>query len=898
MIIGAHEEFTAIMKVLERMKSILRDADERGETEKEIETWVADMREAAYSVEDIIDEFLYRGHGQWSGGDKSGVFKQIVKFPKNLWVTHNMASKLKQCLADIKRIDATHKQFNFLPRGEAQRFERREASSLSAEEYVVGMEIYEEKLLDWLQSGRQSKISVVGQPGSGKTTIVAKVYNNKKVKSHFQCSAWITVSREFIVINLLKSMIKQLYKKKVNFLQPKLDEMVYDELVRTISDYLQTKRYLIVLDDVWELNLNIWNQMKTAIPFRSKGSVIMLTTRKADVASFAFQVPNHILSIETLPENKAWELFCRRAFSSDTNIGCPQQLEPIARNLVKGCRGLPLTIVVMGSLMSSKDPTELEWKKKVVQSPNWELCNNSHFKWVNKILMLSIHDLPYRLKLCFMYCCIFPKDYLIKRKRLIRLWIAEEFVEKIRNRTLEEEADNYLEDLVCRNLFEVVTKNEFGRAKRLRLHDLIRELSLLISKREKFCVVQDGAEGEKVSNARRLAIHKSSPPNVDMSKLRSFFGFAIEITMSRQPYKLLRKFRFLRVLDLQGALIKELPNEIVELFNLRYLNLRRTGIKEVPKDLGKLRNLQTLDVSDTGVEALPKSAVLLRNLRNLLTYRYVYDLGSSKSFDFVHGTQVPFDVSELKDLQVLASIVANGDMVRQLGNVTQLRRLGIIFTKTGDQVQVQLQLQQLCATIQKLDRLQSLFIKASDENVEIQMDALHAPPPHLQRLTLVGKLNTVPKWFGSLNDLNFLLLECSKLSDKDPLSKIHALRNLRYLTLSNAYEGTDLHFHTGYLPMLKMLKLQNLSQLKKVRIKYGAMPKIEKLWLSCCDKLTKLPQGIEYLRELKELILEDMPEQFVNPLRDNGSSDRRRIATIAQINHYYRESSKMCHESL
>ncbi|KAJ4973988.1 hypothetical protein NE237_007162 [Protea cynaroides] len=806
MIIGAREEFRAIRGVLESIESFLRDADERSETEEKVKTWVAKVREEAYNIEDIIDEFSCRVDGQWSGGNIIGVAKQFVKFPKKYL-------------------------------GEVMRFKRPEGSSLSAEK-DVGMEEYEENLFDWLRSGKQSIISVVGLPGSGKTTIVAKVYNSKKVKRHFQCSAWITVSRVYAVNDLLKSTIKQLYKKKVNSLPTKLDEMGYNEPVKTISDYLQ--------NDVWEHNLEIWNKIKAAFQFPSKGSVIMLTTRHEDVASFSFDVPKHILKIEELPENKAWELFCRKAFSSDPKRRCPQRLEPRARDLVERCRGLPLTIVVMGGLMASKDLTELEWKK-VVQSPNLELCNNPNFEWVNNILMLSIHDLPYRLKHCCMYCCIFPEDYLIKRKKLIRLWIAEGFVEKIKNKTLEDVADKYIEELVCRNMILVEMKNEFGRAKRLQLHDLICKLGLLISERENFYVAQDRGEGEEVG----------IPPLFDLSKLRSFFGFATEITMSRQPYELTKKFKFLRVLDLQGALIKDLPNEIVELFSLRYLNLRRTGIKEVPKALAKLRHLQTLDVCDTEVEALPKSAVRLQNLRNLLMYHYVYDLRSPESFHFVRRTRVPFDISKLKNLQVLASIEVDGDMVRQLENMTQLRRLGIIFTKTDDQVQ-----------------LQYLFIKASDENVEIQMDAIHAPPPLLQQLTLVGKLNSV--WFDSLNNLTFLFLKFSKLGE-DPLSRIHDLPNLRCLTLSNAYEGKLLHFHFGCLPMLKMLRLWNLSQLNA--------------------KLLMLPQGIKYLLKLKELILEDMPEQFVNPLRAKGSIDGQRIAKKDQINHYYWESSKMYRES-
>ncbi|XP_043694569.1 disease resistance protein RPM1 [Telopea speciosissima] len=889
LVVGAREEFKAISDELESMKSFLRDADRRSETEEEVQTWVAQVRDAAYSVEDIIDEFMYRVDRHFSGGNLSGYVNQIVKFPKNVWVKHQMASKLEEIKANITGIKERHQRYHFhSEKEEGVRMRPHGESPLSAEDDVVGMEGYEKTLLDWLLQPRQrSLLSVLGMGGSGKTTIVAKVYNNKTVKKYFQCSAWVTISQKFQVENLFKRMIKEFYKAAKNLIPTDMNKMDYDDLVETIRDCLRQKRYLIVLEDVWNLDLGLWRRIKAAIlPFTSNGSAILLTTRNEDVARFSFGVPKCILCIDPLPENKAWDLFCRRAFLSRH---CPQQLEPTARDLVNGCRGLPLTIVVMGNLLSSKDKTELEWKK-VCQNPNWELSNNPRLEWCKGILLLSYHDLTYHLKLCFQYCCVFPEDYLIKRKRLIRLWIAEGFVEKIEGKTLEEVADTYLEELVCRSMLEVVTKNHFGRAKRVRLHDLLREVGLSISKRQKFCVLCDRG-GEDMDKARRLAIHKCDEkisPHFDMLKLRSLFVFDTETTMLSQSYELPKKLKFLRVLELQGIPIAILPNEIAKLFSLRYLNLRGTRIKKAPKALGKLRNLQTLDVCDTEVKELPKSVEHLQNLRNLIMYHY--DLKQSDFFDFVQGTRVPFDIRKLESLQVLASIEADDDMIKQLGNMTQLRRIGITKVRST-------QVQQLCVTIKNLHLLRSLFLMASDEHEVLQMDDLKCPPPNLARLTLVGKLKSVPSWFGSLNDLTFLFLKYSQLRE-NPLNQIHALTNLRRLTLSNAYEGTLLHFQPKWFPMLKMLRLWNLSQLNEVRIENGAMPDIEELWMSGCCKLLMLPQGIEYLCKLKELTLDAMPDQFVNRLRGEGSIDRGRIAHIPQINHYDRKSGKMHRESL
>jgi disease resistance protein RPM1 len=170
------------------------------------------------------------------------------------------------------------------------------------------------------------------------------------------------------------------------------------------------------------------------------------------------------------------------------------------------CEGLPLAIAALGSLMYSKNISQ--WKE-IYNSLNWSLSNNPKLQAVKTILLLSFNDLPYQLKHCFLYCSLFPEDHEIRRKRLIKLWMAEGFVEQVKGSTPEEVAESYLVELIFRSMLQVVERNEFGRPRRCKMHDLMRELALSISEREKFGVVHDGGEEMKECKARRISIHKT-----------------------------------------------------------------------------------------------------------------------------------------------------------------------------------------------------------------------------------------------------------------------------------------------------------------------------------------------------------------------------------------------------
>ncbi|XP_028052859.1 disease resistance protein RPM1-like isoform X1 [Camellia sinensis] len=882
---GVRDELNQLQQELKSMKSFLEDADRTtAQTEGE-KTWVDNVRDLTYKAENIIDEFMYHMNKQEVQGKFRRLLCHIVYAPKNLWVRHRIATQLQEINNTIKAIPERNQRYRVDRVGGAnsgsgsgshdhqgQKPNNAEDTLFVKDDDLVGIEDGKRQLLGWLMDKelQRTVISVVGMGGSGKTTLVAQAYNNQTVKQYFHCYAWITVSQTYVVDDLLRSMIKEFYSATEEAVPLDLSRKSHKELLEMISNYLKSKRYLVVLDDVWSQNL--WQHISVSLPDEGKGSRVILTTRKEDVASFNFGVKRHVHHMNPLGVKDAWNLFCKKAFSSNRSRCCPKELESLAHDLVAKCEGLPLAIAALGGVMSTKH-MELDWRK-AYNSLSWELGNNPELEAVKTILLYSFNELPYQLKHCFLYCCLFPEDYRIRRKRLIRLWMAEGFVEKRKGLTVEEVADSYLMDLVCRSMLQVIKRNPSGRPKECKMHDLVREIALSTSETEKFCVVYDGKEAKEESGtgARRLSIQTNG------GELQSWKGMLQQLrsllVFSEDEISLPRGLRLLKVLDLQDVPIEKLPNELVDLFNLRYLNLKRTKVKELPKSIGRLCNLETLDIRDSKIQVLPTGITKLKKLRHLIMYRYNH--GGGNQFEYVYGTAAPANICKLTNLQVLACVEAESDLMKRLRNMTQLKRIDITKLREADEVD-------LCIAIQKMNLLHYLCVMMSDENECLRMDKLSSAPPYLKTLILVGKLEKVPRWFDSLQNLTNLYLHWSRL-EEDLLPCIQELPSLGKLTLINACEGRQqLCFSTGF-PKLRNLRLRNFPQLNEIIIEKGVMPALQEFLISECMQLKMLPHGIEYLKYLQKLTLLFVTNELQEQIRGEESEEHPQVGHIPCIN--------------
>ncbi|TKY63564.1 Disease resistance protein RPM1 [Spatholobus suberectus] len=499
------KEFADIKDELEYIQAFLKDADRRaadeGDDMKErIRTWVKQLREASFRIEDVIDEYMIYVEQQPHDPGCTALLCEFIHFIETLMPRHRIASEIQQIKSFVHGIKqkSTDYRFQTQPSSEqgqsshrgsqsVQWHDPRMASRYLEEAEVVGIEGPRDELIDWLVEGPAERIviSVVGMGGLGKTTLVNRVFNSQKVIGHFDSHAWITVSQSYTVEGLMRDLLKKLCKEKREAPPQDISEMDRDSLIDEVRNYLQQKRYVVVLDDIW--NLELWGQIENAMFDNKNGSRILITTRKRDVVVSCKSTPfDQVHEMTFLTLEKSLELFCKKAFRFDNNGYCPEDLMDTSSEIVKKCKGLPLAIVAIGGLLSGKEKTTFEWEK-IRQGLSSELEKNHHLIGITKILGFSYDDLPYYLKTCLLYFGIYPEDYEVKSTRLIRQWTAEGFVKDEEGKTLEDIAQQYLTELIGRSLVQVSSFTIDGKARSCRVHDLLHDMILRKFKDLSFC---------------------------------------------------------------------------------------------------------------------------------------------------------------------------------------------------------------------------------------------------------------------------------------------------------------------------------------------------------------------------------------------------------------------------
>ncbi|PNY00846.1 disease resistance protein rpm1-like [Trifolium pratense] len=622
-------------------------------------------------------------------------------------------------------------------------------------------------------------------------------------------------------------------------------------LIDEVINYLQQKRYVVVFDDVW--GLHFWNDIEFAVIDNKNGSKILITTRNQDVIDSCKRSSfTEVLQLESLTQEQSLELFNKKAFRFYYGGCCPKELNHIAYEIVKKCKGLPLAIVAIGGLLSTRDKNVFEWKR-FSENLSLELKKDKHLFGIRDILGLSFNDLPYYLKSCLLYFGIYPKAYEVNLKRVTRQWIAEGFVKEERGKTLEEVAEEYLKELIHRSLVQVSSLRIDGKAKCCRIHDLIHNMILEKIEDLNFCkhISEDG-QSSSSGNTRRLSIITTSDDSlecIESSHIRSLFFLTenkINDSLVYFAKRIPRKYRLLKVLDYQFVPLGKVPDKLGILNHLKFLSLRHTFVSEVPKSIGMLQNLETLDVRNTSVFVLPKEISKLRKLRHLL--------GELSLIKLKDG------LGEMTSLETLDRVLSiPKEVIKELGRLKQIRVLVLyVHAKYGSI---------LTSSLNEMQHLEKLYIQSPKYPQVIDLHLISSPTM-LQKLTLIVRLQNLPVLIPELQNLVVLRLTNSRLT-KDPLESLKGLQHLLILHLRcEAYEGLDLHAEAGGFQKLKELYVRDLYALQDIIIDKGALPSLKKLSLFELFRLNHIPTGIKHLEKLEALYI-----SYVQFLEHNSTED-------------------------
>ncbi|XP_047061110.1 disease resistance protein RPM1-like [Lolium rigidum] len=856
-----------VARELRVMHNVLCQMDIRNRNDQVYEGWLDEVRMVAHVMEDMVDEYLNQV-GQEHDMGCCFYLKKGLRRPRSLLSLNQIASNVHEIEKDIAHLsEMKNRWVPMVNNGDTSSSNyivkrSQDLANISRslhEEDLVGVDKNREKLQQWLEGedGECSVITLHGMGGLGKTALAANVYKMQREK--FQCHAWVSISQTYSREDVLMNIIKELCKDRVDFLS-NIATMDITCLEDTVKKFLEKKKYLIVLDDVW--TPDAFDDLSRALLSNGMGSRLLITTREGDVAALASR--GHILTLEALPEDKAWDLFSKKSFPRETNHECPQGLKPLSKEIVSKCKGLPLAIVSIGSLLHVREKTLGEWRR-INDQLSWEIINNPRLGHIRNVLHLSFIYLPEYLKCCFMYCSLFPEDYLFQRKKLLRLWIAEGFVIERGASTLEEVAEGYLKELVNRNMLQLVDRNPFGRIKRLRMHDIIRELAVDLCQKERFGVKYEEVKcgGSVQRDERRLVVHKLKKDIQEsfcsVHGLRSFITLDKNMPSFTVLPLLSEKSRYMTVLELSGLPIEKIPDAIGDLFNLRHLGLRDTKVKVLPKSVRKLSNLLTLDLCNSDIQELPSWIVKLENLRHLFAEKV-----NDQSFRVLHslsGVCITKGLGNLKNLQTLHALDAQDESVRQIGELRQLRSLRILNVKG-------IYCELLCRSLVQMPFLSYLYVGASEDNEVLMLNAL---PPNLQKISLNGKLaegtllRESPLIQAMEQNMHELYLRWSQLRE-DPLPSLSRLENLTVLQFTRAYNGEKLEFLRGWFPKLKVLYLRDLPNLKQLEMKKGAMATLKSLTLFNLGSMAVVPSGIEFVMPLQYLSFYEITHDFLMSL--------------------------------
>lgn len=543
---------------------------------------------------------------------------------------------------------------------------------------------------------------------------------------------------------------------------------------------------------------------------------------------------------------------------------------------------------------------------------------------VNNQLSSVYKDLPSDIKCCFLYFSIFPEGYDVDCGRLMRLWVAENFANEKVGKTAEKVAEEILNELIVWNLVEVSRCYSDGHPPRhCRVHKLVFKFIFRKCEDENFISIISKQNSPKQKLRRRLSVQSDctcSSGNIqeaagrfknlfirghsracrcwsrdrDLRYVRSLLIFGSDNNSVSVTGNSFEDFKLLRVVDLEGSFLTEFPKRIDKFTLVRYLSLRGTKIKAInPKSIKKLCCLETLDLKQTNVTKLPKKVWRLKKLRHLLagpkTVNHFADSDSVQEvkenegmtnlqklsfektvknfadFDSVHGVKVFEGIQNLTNLQTLSRVDAgqNGRIIQELKHLSQLKKLGLTRLKKEFG-------RDLCASIKKMKHLTTLDVCTATNSDSLELSGLDAEPPlSLQRLYLKGRLEKFPEWISSLNNLFCLRLKYSWLKNS-PLNSLKNLPNLVELHLVDCFAGEELTFETSSFMQIKMLVIEQFSELNTIIFEEEVMPGLQQISLRKCPKLKMPPLGIHKLSKVEGLTLYDMNQDFIASIKRVG----------------------------
>ncbi|KAL3750475.1 hypothetical protein ACJRO7_011474 [Eucalyptus globulus] len=858
--------------MLTSIDQVLIDAEDRQLTgDPNVKLWLKDLRNLAYDIEDLLDEFAIE-----SMENKSKMEPATSKVrallpsccsglsPKALMFGHTTRSKIEEMDDRLQEIIARKNGLS-LRENKGKRFSYHQLdepipTTNMTEPYFVSREDEKREILRLLTREEDDRtcmdpkvIAIVGMGGVGKTAMAQQIYNDPNVT--FDEKAWACVSDDFNVLSITKSILETIdghltcEGKTLNWLQ--------DELKKNLSG----KKFFVVLDDVWNKNYGDWTILLKPFQSGAKGSKIIITTRDLDVALISGARP---ITLKLLSLDDCMTLFALHALGVQ-NFDHHPDLEALGKKIVDKCKGLPLAVKALAGLLRTK-ASPREWEA-ILKSKIWDLPEET----INILpaLKLSYLHLPSHLRRCFAYCAIFPKDYEIQRDEVIYWWIAEGLVKEKEERDIWIAGLNYFNELVSRSLFQKSSSSE----SQFLMHDLVNDLAKIVAGVTHFSLGEFELKWDQTNPS--LARHASFIPNdrVVSKKFKIYHGMKglrSFISLSKQP-----SYHYMSYLSQ-----KVLCDLLSKLKYLRVLSLSHYFIRDIPDCIGKLRHLRHLNLSYTDIETLPKSIVTLYNLEALMlrACKYLIELpqGMEKLINLrfldISDTSklkaMPLNIGSLVGLEMLPKFIVgmgNGSRLKELKNLKNLE--GKLFISNLHKVQEAVDATDANLCMKGICSLTMQWCKdfGNFRNEELEAKVLDFLCPHtkLENLTIsyYGGLE-FSSWLGSPSYdkmVHLHLHRCCRAKALASLGQLSSLKKL-YIKGLNAIRtiGSEFYGTKSPFPSLMTLDFTDMPSWGEWSHRFGneevgvLFPCLKHLVIRDCPMLIgRFPSQLSSLKKLE-----------------------------------------------
>ncbi|KAK6788836.1 hypothetical protein RDI58_012634 [Solanum bulbocastanum] len=654
-------------------------------------------------------------------------------------------------------------------------------------EEIIGFEDEIETLIDQLLGGSRKLdiIYIVGMPGAGKTTLANKLFSCDSVVSHFHIRAYCHVSPVYSQRGLLLSLLTTL---QVSIDGTSLLSKGTDELKDTLCRILHFKRYLILLDDVWDRR--VWVDLIYFFRDSYNGSRILLTTRNHHVANSinTDREPHHL---RLLTYKESWELLKIKVFG---NENCSPLLEKVGQEIARKCGGLPLSIVLVAGILSKMEKTEECWSH-VAKDLGSYIASDA-----KSIIEPSYQHLPYHLKSCFLYFGTFLEDEEINVSKLTSLWIGEGFVKDLEGNSLQYIAEGYLNILIKRNLVMNAKRSSDGEVKACRVHNVVLDFCKKKAEEEHFLSWDQidkslSATSSQKKLAQRRVVFIEEENLVEWSSSRclvdSVLFRRIDVS-SRLVSQIFYNLKFLKVLNLESTVINSFPTVLVY---LRYF-AAQTDKDSITSLIANLWNLETLILKPTkGKLKLPVTIWKMVRLRRLCIDSAYFTLNGAKGL--------------LKKLEVLStpcfSCARDVELLSEKTPYLRELRCSLVDFRRD-----------LFPRFDYLTRLETLEIHLAANSM---VDGPYNFPPRLRNLTLSNF------FLGSRHE-----------------SSISMLPDLCVLKLvSIFFDNDEWEVRDGGFFSLGVLKLIKCEFFDEWKASDDAFPMLEHLVLRECPYLKEIP---------------------------------------------------------